>query len=52
MKRMLAVFAVSLLAACAAPQTREQTLVGRAVDAMGGADWRRTRSVDVPVLLR
>jgi glyoxylase-like metal-dependent hydrolase (beta-lactamase superfamily II) len=38
MKGMLAVFAVSLLAACAAPQTREESLVGRAVDAMGGAE--------------
>src|SRR5258706_16398284 len=38
MKRMLAVFAVSLLAACAAPQTREQGLAGRAVDAMGGQE--------------
>ena len=38
MKRTLAVLAVSFLAACAAQQTREQSLVDRAVDAMGGAD--------------
>ena len=38
MKRTLAVFALSFLAACAAQQTREQSLVDRAVDAMGGAD--------------
>ena len=38
MKRMLVVFTVFLLAACAAQQTREQSLVGRAVDAMGGEE--------------
>jgi len=38
MKRMLVVFAVSVLAACAAQQTRGQTLVGRAVDAIGGPE--------------
>ena len=38
MNRTLAVLAFSLLAGCAAQQTREQSLVDRAVDAMGGAD--------------
>ena len=38
MKRMLVVLSVFLLAACAAQQTREQSLVGRAVDAMGGEE--------------
>jgi len=38
MKRALAVLAVCMLAACATQQTKEQSLVDRAIDAMGGAD--------------
>ena len=38
MKRALALIAVSMLTACAAQQTREQSLVDKALDAMGGAD--------------
>ena len=38
MKRSLALLSVSVLVACATPQTKEQSLVNRAVDAMGGPD--------------
>ena len=38
MKRSLAFLSVSVLIACATPQTKEQSLVNRAVDAMGGPD--------------
>ena len=38
MKRSLALLSVSVLLACAAQQTKEQTLVNRAIDALGGAD--------------
>ena len=38
MKRSLALLSASILVACAAQQTKEQTLVNRAIDALGGAD--------------
>src|SRR5437868_14842011 len=38
MKRLLAFLSASILLACATPQPKEQTLVNRAVDAMGGAE--------------
>ena len=38
MKRSLALLSASILVACAAQQTKEQTLVNRALDALGGAD--------------
>ena len=38
MKRLLALLSASILLACATPQTKEQTLVNRAIDALGGAD--------------
>jgi len=38
MKRLLALLSATILVACATPQTKEQTLVSRAVDAMGGPD--------------
>ncbi len=38
MKRSFAFLSASILLACATPQTKEQTLVNRAVDAMGGAE--------------
>src|SRR3989442_9734026 len=38
MKRSLAVISTLALLSCATPLTREQSLVNRAVDAMGGAD--------------
>ena len=38
MKRSLAFLLASVLLACATPQTKEQTLVNRAVDALGGAE--------------
>ena len=38
MKRSLAFLSASVLLACATPQTKEQTLVNRAIDALGGAD--------------
>ena len=38
MKRSLAFLSASILLACATPQTKEQSLVNRAVDAMGGPD--------------
>ena len=47
MKRTLAVLAVSLLAACAAQQTREQSLVNRAGEALGGAQRDAVRTVSV-----
>src|SRR4051812_14573677 len=37
-KRALAGLAVCMLGACATQQTKEQSLVDRAIDAMGGAD--------------
>src|SRR5690349_14900608 len=38
MKRSLAFLSASILLACATPQTKEQTLVNRAIDALGGAE--------------
>lgn len=38
MKHLLALLSASVLLACATPQTKEQSLVSRAVDAMGGPD--------------
>ncbi|HZE59807.1 MAG TPA: MBL fold metallo-hydrolase [Burkholderiales bacterium] len=38
MRRILAIWAVLVLASCATPATKEQSLVNRAVDAIGGAD--------------
>jgi len=38
MKRSLAFLFASVLLACATPQTKEQTLVNRAIDALGGAE--------------
>ncbi len=38
MKRSLAFLSVSVLLACATPQTKEQSLVNRALDAMGGPE--------------
>src|SRR5436853_2177503 len=38
MRRSLAFLSASLLLACATPQTKEQTLVNRAIDALGSAE--------------
>src|SRR5437588_7878678 len=47
MKRTLAVLAISWLAAGAAQQTREQSLVNRAGEALGGAQRDAVRTVSV-----
>src|SRR5438552_11961348 len=38
MKRSLALLSAAVLLACATPATKEQSLVSRAVDAMGGVE--------------
>ena len=45
MKRALAVIAFAMLAACAAQPTKEQSLIDRAIDAMGGAAAGRVKTV-------
>jgi glyoxylase-like metal-dependent hydrolase (beta-lactamase superfamily II) len=47
MKRTLVVVAISLLTACAAQPTKEQSLVNRAAEAMGGAQREAVRTVNV-----
>src|SRR4051794_14456453 len=47
MKRALAVLAVCMLGACATQQTKEQSLVNRAAEAMGGAQREAVRTVHV-----
>src|SRR3954467_15931081 len=47
MKRTLVVVAISLLTACAAQQTKEQSLVNRAAEAVGGPQREAVRTVNV-----
>jgi glyoxylase-like metal-dependent hydrolase (beta-lactamase superfamily II) len=47
MKQTFAVLAFSLLAACAMQQTREQSLVDRAAEAIGGDKWAAVQTVSI-----
>src|SRR5438874_10175462 len=52
MKRALIVCSVLALAGCAAEPTREQSLVNRAAEAVGGDRWAAVRTVAVKGTLR
>src|SRR3954469_21745066 len=52
MKRTLVVVAISLLTACAAQQTKEQSLVNRAAEAVGGPQREAVRTVTVKGIIK